>query len=329
MNRSSTHQGHFGSVCPAAFRGFTLVELLVVIAIIATLIGLLLPAVQSARESARRSSCGNNIRQLALAVMSYETGMGQFPTSASHWPERPYPFDESQCTGRGWICLVLPRMEQQPLYDRLDPFFSNGRFVDGKGLATPLCKPLLQTPLSGVSCPSDPDASKPQTGLYGLTEFQDVPLTVTSYKGVLGDTKVGGDYGSVHDGSLPDCHNTVGCNGIFYRNNFREPVLIAKIRDGASNTFLLGEAVLAHDAHTAALFADGDWASCNVPINYNPEPPRPHDWQNVRGFRSRHPGGVQFARADGSTQFISDTIDYATYRALSTRNGKEVIATLP
>jgi prepilin-type N-terminal cleavage/methylation domain-containing protein/prepilin-type processing-associated H-X9-DG protein len=321
MSRT-TVRGHVASTCPAAFPGFTLVELLVVIAIIALLIALLLPAVQGARESARRVSCGNKIRQLAMGVASYEAQNEQFPTSASQWPEPPYR-DEQNTSGRGWICLVLPHLEQQALHDQLAPFFT-GRFIDGRGLKSPACLPLMQTPLPLLACPSDPDAGKPQTTIY---QWENTPVTVTSYKGVLGDTRVGGD-ASVHQGTLPDCHRTIGCNGIFYRNSFQEPVVIARVRDGASNTFLLGEAVTAHDLHAAALYANGDWASCNVPINYNPEPPRPWEWQNVQGFRSRHPGGAHFARADGSIQFVGDLIDYDLYRALSTKNGREPISGL-
>ena len=302
---------------PRQLRAFTLVELLVVIAILGLLMALLLPAVQNVRESARRVSCGNKLRQLALAVGSYAGSQEQFPTSASQWPEPPYR-DEQNTSGRGWICLVLPQLEQQSLHDQLSPFFT-GRFIDGRGLKSPACLPLMQTPLPILACPSDPDSRRPQTTIY---QWENTPVTVTNYKGVLGDTKVGGD-ASVHQGTLPDCHRTIGCNGIFYRNTFQEPVMTARVRDGLSNTFLLGEAVTAHDLHAAALYANGDWASCNAPLNYNPQPPRPWEWQNVQGFRSLHPGGAQFARADGSTQFVSDATDYDLYRAMSTKAGRE------
>jgi len=300
--------------------GFTLVEVLVVIAILALLMTLLLPAVQSARESARRTSCSSNIRQVAQAVLGYEGEKRQFPTSVSQWPEPPYR-DEQNTSGRGWICLILPNLERQAIYDQLAPFFT-GRFIDGRGLKSAACLPLMQTPLPILACPGDPDSSRPQTTIY---QWENTPVTVTNYKGVLGDTRVGGDT-SVHQGTMPDCHRTIGCNGIFYRNTFQEPVVIAKVRDGTSSTLMIGEAVTAHDLHAAALYANGDWASCNVPINFNPQPPRPAEWQNVQGFRSLHPGGAHFAAVDGSTHFIANTIDYGLYRALSTKSGGEPIA---
>jgi hypothetical protein len=256
-------------------------------------------------------------------VAAYEANNGQFPTSVSQWPEPPYR-DEQNTSGRGWICLLLPHLEQQALYDQLAPFF-RGRFIDERGLKSPACLPLMGSPLPIVSCPSDPDASKPQTNVY---QWEGTPVTVTSYKGVLGDTRVGGS-SSVHSGSLPDCHNTIGCNGIFYRNNFQEPIVITKIRDGLSNTLLIGEAVTAHDLHAAAFYANGDWASCNIPLNYMPNPPRPWEWQNVQGFRSLHPGGAHFAAADGSLHFVSELIDEKLYPALSTRSGREPVSGFP
>ena len=313
-------RGHVHPTCPASFRGFTLTELLVVIAIVALLLVLLLPAVQSARESARRTSCGNKLKQLGVAVTAYEALQKVLPISRSQWPEPPYR-DEWNTSGQGWICLVLPHLEERSLYDRLSPFFK-GRFIDNQGLKHPDCVPLMQTALPVLACPSDADSAKPQTNIY---QWEGTPVTVTNYKGVLGDTKVGANYGSVWQGSLPDCHNTVGCNGIFYRNTFQEPVVIAKVRDGASNTLAIGEAVTVHDLHAAALYANGDWASCNVPLNYLPSPPRPEWWQNVQGFRSLHPGGADFARLDGSVQFVAETIDYGLYRALSTRAGGESV----
>jgi prepilin-type processing-associated H-X9-DG protein len=84
------------------------------------------------------------------------------------------------------------------------------------------------------------------------------------------------------------------------------------------------------DFHSAALFADGDWASCNVPLNFFlvgvSEQEIIDQWYQMRGFRSVHPGGAQLAMADGSTQFIQEGIDHKIYRALSTRNGDETVS---
>jgi prepilin-type N-terminal cleavage/methylation domain-containing protein len=96
--------------CPSKFRrvraAFTLVELLVVIAIIGVLVALLLPAVQSAREAARRMSCGNNIKQLALAMHNYHDTHGKLPYSAAHWGFG------------GWVKMTLPYVEQRNLWEK-------------------------------------------------------------------------------------------------------------------------------------------------------------------------------------------------------------------
>jgi prepilin-type N-terminal cleavage/methylation domain-containing protein len=308
---------------------FTLVELLVVIAIIAVLIGLLLPAVQSARESARRSSCSNKLRQLALGAITYEDAKKKFPQSRSMWAEPasgPGACNTTNtCTGRGWILEMMPFIEQTPLYEAFAPS-TQGNFYDNRGLRAAQVRQLLRTPVGLLACPSDPDGSRPSSNQY---HFQNIPVTVTSYKGVLGATKVGGSAGSIwprHDDEPTppvDCHNNtrqLPCKGMFWRHTYVYPVRLKSITDGTSKTFMIGESVVAHDHHSMAFMADGDWASCNLPLNYMPNPPRPQDWWNVRGFRSLHPGGAHFARVDGSVQFHSDTIDMNPYMALSTRN---------
>ena len=85
--------------------GFTLVELLVVIAIIGVLVALLLPAIQAAREAARRSSCSNNLKQIGLALLNYESAIGNFPVGAA--------LEE----GAMWSAFILPYMEQQNIRD--------------------------------------------------------------------------------------------------------------------------------------------------------------------------------------------------------------------
>lgn len=337
-----------GTASRSAHRGFTLVELLVVIAIIATLIGLLLPAVQTAREAARRSSCSNKLKQLSLGVLTYHDAKKKFPPSVAQWGESPSNSatmcdKQAGCTGRGWIVETLPFMEQTALYTALAPS-AKGNIYDNRGLA--LVKPLMKTQIPSLACPTDDGAARTYpvdiagvNGPYMHQAMSGVEVSVTSYKGVLGATKVGGSFGSIwprHDDerldgrpSVPvDCHNNgmtsanggkdVPCKGVFWRNTYMQPRRLKDLTDGSSKTLLIGEAVYAHDHHAVAFYADGDWAACNLPLNYLPTPPVPQNWWNVRGFRSRHAGGANFARADGSVRFTNETIDMDAYIALST-----------
>jgi len=303
-------------------RGFTLVELLVVIAIIGILIGLLLPAVQAVRAAARRMQCSNNLKQIGLAVHNYQTAYnGTFPISISPWGEgsRPTP----QRSGKGWIVSVLPHMEQKALYDLFEPGF-NGDMFSGGGIQNPVCREALKMLVTTLHCPSDESVLQNSTSQY---QFGGIEVALTSYKGVIGDTRMGGS-SSVHQGTEPDCHNTIGCNGIFYRNNYQEAVNIEAIRDGTTNTFLVGEDVAKENAHSTAFYSNGDYASCHAPPNFFPEPPTPNSWWNVMSFRSRHSGGVHFAMGDASVRFVTENIDHTIYRAMSTKAGGE-IANIP
>ncbi len=105
--------------CAATRRAFTLVELLVVIAIIGALVSLLLPSVQAARESAHRASCTNNLKQIALAVQEYNDSQGCFPPSGIH-VKGPLEFDPRDGKMFSWLVLILPHLEQTPLYNQFD-----------------------------------------------------------------------------------------------------------------------------------------------------------------------------------------------------------------
>jgi prepilin-type processing-associated H-X9-DG protein len=185
------------------------------------------------------------------------------------------------------------------------------------------CRQAVATELQVLKCPSD-NAPKWQS----TSEFQwnPIPVAVTSYKGVIGDTRMGGG-SSVHTGgTTPDCHNTIGCNGLFYRNVYQEKITFAGILDGTSNTFAVGEDVPKENDHSAWAYSNGDYASCHAPLNYFPKPnPTPGTWPNVMSFRSRHPAGANFCLADGSVRFIRQSIAHNLYRALSTRKGGEPV----
>lgn len=301
---------------PSRRPAFTLIELLVVIAIIAVLIGLLLPAVQKVREAAARMSCANNLKQLGLAVHSYlGTHSATFPISTTYSNGEGPP----DRTGVGWILRTLPHLEQEALFRQFTPAFS-GDFGSNRGIKSPECREAVKTQLTVLHCPSDPSVKQ-----LTLSQFQwvGIPVALTSYKGVIGDTRMGGA-NSVHQGREPDCHQRRGCAGIFYRNNYQEPVRLAAVTDGTSSTFLIGEDLPEHNYHSMAYYANGDYASCHAPLNYLPNPPTPELWWNVMSFRSRHPGGANFCFVDGSVRFIQERIDYQLYRALSTKNMREI-----
>ncbi len=190
------------------------------------------------------------------------------------------------------------------------------------GIRNPDCWDELAVQLDVLHCPADPSVLELNDQHRQLLEIK---VAQTSYKGVLGDSQMGGG-SSLFPGTTPDCHATTGCNGLFYRNNYQEPIELKDVTDGLSRTWMVGEEVPEHNWNTAAYFANGDYGSCHVPLNFFPEPPTPLFWPNVYSFRSRHPGGAHFCLADTSVRFVSEgSIDQDLYRALSTRAGEEVV----
>jgi prepilin-type processing-associated H-X9-DG protein len=120
---------------------------------------------------------------------------------------------------------------------------------------------------------------------------------------------------------------------MFWRNTYFKPLTLKTVTDGTSKTIMVGENVVEQDFHSAAYFADGDWATCGMPLNHFiiPNPTlatRQDTWQEARGFRSYHPGGAQFVFADGAVQFLAESIDHNEYRAMCTRNQGDSAATI-
>jgi prepilin-type N-terminal cleavage/methylation domain-containing protein len=299
--------------------GFTLVELLVVIAIIGILIGLLLPAINAAREAGRRAQCTNNLRQIGLAIHAYHDAYNRIPPDAAFDnPIDGNPPNPQRVTGVSWIIQIFPYLEYKGLYNQFQPAFT-GNFGSGAGLRDPRVRTLLKTQVPTMHCPSDPSSLLISTNQY---QFEGIEVALGNYKGVIGDDQIGGS-SSVHQGSMPDCHQTHNCNGLFWRHQYLTAINFKQVTDGLSHTFMVGEDVASQNWHSCPFYGNGVYATCGAPLNYFPNPPTPDEWWNVMTFRSMHPGGANFCTADASVHFVPDTIDYPTYRGLSTKAGRE------
>lgn len=343
------------------YRGFTLVELLVVIAIIGILVGLLLPAVQAAREAARRMQCSNNLKQLGLAMhMHHDThntfpyGMLRHTTNFPHPdlnkpvpPGGPNPWDRRYAI---WH-QTLPYIEQGNLYARWDQMvFNNNKIGPGQTqqwVGDYFMKQVVPT----LICPSNPGGNwnEPtawdnppeiyfRNHYFGCAGYVGYPRDKTDRTCLFNPTYPVTAYPSP-GGALS--------NGLFTRC---KRYGIRDATDGTSNTLMLGERMY-QDVIFDTLTGDKikDWGWCwfgaegdsflgtATPLNFV----LPANLASLGGsvqqtlfddrinaFGSMHTGGAQFAYADGSVHFISQSVSPITYNALGTRSNGEVTATL-
>lgn len=296
--------------------GFTLIELLVVIAIIAVLIALLLPAVQQAREAARRTQCKNNLKQIGLALHNYHDTHNRLPSALLGG------ITSDTDDGYGFLCMLLPFIEQGALFDQINPQGQPRVFRtyhDNNGGPMPGGTVKIQS----YRCPSSalPDHVPDSYSISGYSgpalpahNVRMVGYALTDYKGAGGSCR--GDNGLLHK-------NAEAPGGRRF----------ADITDGLSNTVAVGES---------------SYVTTNSPTFQNPSPTRVEDWPTWIGgigtdesirFNGRssapincrttpgnmwsainddcafsyHTGGAQFVLADGSVRFINENVSMQTW----------------
>jgi prepilin-type N-terminal cleavage/methylation domain-containing protein/prepilin-type processing-associated H-X9-DG protein len=320
-----------GSVPTDRRDGFTLVELLVVIAIIGILIALLLPAVQAAREAARRIQCTNNLKQIALGLHNYENGLRVLPYGSD------YPY----LNRTTWAILVLPYLELGTLYDQVD------RNVP---LAHANNAEVVETPIAAYMCPSDPQSGSPILKKRGDSPDLNGGYTNPSNSAML---SYPASMGPTHPDACPLCPDTTpsssnwccqgcsfgslggGCgtaNGTFSGMFGRWPRSVAfrDVTDGLSHTIMLGETLPAHYVWNGVFCPNFPVSGMSIPINTMEKDGGEHGGQTIRywsfcsGFKSRHPGGANFALGDGSVRFLAETIDHQIFANLGTRDGRDL-----
>ena len=262
--------------------GVTLIELLVAIAIIGLLIGLVMPAVQNSREASRRLACRNKLRQIGIALHNRESTYGVFPAGY---------VNHEDTAGWGWGTMILPQLDQMPMYNSL-----NVSSVDFDGVPTP----NTQTGLSVFICPSD---SGPKINSERGNHAK------SNYAGVAGSEEIE--------------HWAQKGNGIFYVNS---NISLSQVTDGISNTFAVGErryggrqkGAIWVGKYAPTVFASTIW-NCGKA--------QPHRINGTKewAFSSEHRGGANFLMCGGSVRFIRQTIDVAIYENLAQRDNGNVI----
>lgn len=290
-------------------RGFTLIELLVVIAIIAILIALLLPAVQQAREAARRSQCKNNLKQIGLALHNYHDIHLTLPPG---WigVDSGIP-DVEGVSAFGWGTMILPMLDQAPLFSKFD---TNVSILD------PVNQPLLTTSLPAFRCPSDifEDSWELESEASPGTVLAEVASS--NYVGNWGD----GGRTELHDCEGLAAGERCFDNGPFAHNS---RIRFRDFKDGLSNTFVVGERRSDMELEWFATWpgappeGEETWARILGVADHTPNDPSAH----MEDFSSWHTGGVQMVFGDGKVRFISENINEGIWKGLATFHKGETL----
>jgi prepilin-type N-terminal cleavage/methylation domain-containing protein/prepilin-type processing-associated H-X9-DG protein len=323
-------------------RGFTLIELLVVIAIIAVLIALLLPAVQSAREAARRAQCVNNLKQLGIALHNYHDVVGAFPTS--FWRNTLNPDGTLDKNNRhSWFSMILPYIEQTNVYNAMNFSLAVGGSYSIPGSpAVANCGRInataAMTPINTLMCPSDPS---PIISTIARVDQGVGPNNNSGpklcYAGNLGDNH-NDDPNWWTFPNLPFARDKGygedrTQTGIMCRSG--GTTSMRDVTDGLSNTFAAGETLYETCDWWTWANPNGSTCGTSCPLCYMRVTQHAADansavdsrnWRVGFGFRSMHPGIVNFLFCDGSVKGLKCTTNRVTYRALSTRNMGEVLS---
>jgi prepilin-type N-terminal cleavage/methylation domain-containing protein/prepilin-type processing-associated H-X9-DG protein len=341
--------------------GFTLIELLVVIAIIAVLIALLLPAVQAAREAARRAQCVNNLKQLGLAIMNYESGNGALPPTA---------IDTSVLVVNDFSlkARLLPYLEQQATWNALNQSFS-AQPTHGTSKDTNFTNFTVRTmQVSALLCPSDSNVP------IGTTPSGQFPASVGARQ--IGYTSYPNNIGTTYN------NNGGRIDGPTYimgptTTSYGGTVTLSSITDGTSNTVIFSEWVRGrngsssggyHQTYVAStafttgvsiplptlsascqsstkfygapwdqkgaewLDDDCDQGGCYSHINtpnkkacFYSNQTGTHSIYSFEGASSYHPGGVNVGFLDGTVRFVKESVNWQTWAAIATMAGGEVI----
>jgi prepilin-type N-terminal cleavage/methylation domain-containing protein len=337
---------------------FTLIELLIVMAIIAVLVSITIPAVMKAREASNRTTCANNLRQLALGFMAHQSQYGYFPTAGAGDNAAPtYSFSSNGTStvlnpyvgyrqDAGWGFQILPFIDADPIWNG-NAIVANGKGATGVTHVTAAAENAMATPLKVFFCPS---RRPPGTVLYNSSGTNSNFPAESIYSAVQGKgfTVALSDYAACNGSNLT--HHALppalpGNGVVLSQAGGRSTVALSDIRDGAAYTLMLGEKASSPLKYPSipweddmGYFSGYGSTTASAGMNFNAVrftssallPLRDFELAGPTGgcFGSAHPGTWQAAMADGSVQQLSYTIDAHVFQALGTIQGNEIISDL-